>query len=302
MPLPFQIVYHDGYDLSLGDHVFPSVKFRLIRERLLEDGLAAWPDFVEPAQASIEEVQRVHTREWTHALRHGTLTYSQILKLEIPYSSRMVDAFFLAAGGTELAARQALARGIGVNLSGGFHHAFPDYGEGFCALHDVAIAIRGLQHEGLIERAMVVDVDVHHGNGTAAVFAGDPSVFTYSIHQFDNYPDVKPPSNLDVHLPDGTGDAAYLRMLERTLRPVLEGFRPQLLMYVAGSDPYLEDKLGGLALTMDGLAQRDALVFRLARAAGVPVAVTLAGGYAVLLRDTVTIHGNTVKMAAEVWR
>lgn len=296
--LPFQIVYHEGYDLSLGDHVFPSVKFRLIRQRLLEEGFAEAGDFVEPAPASLEEVQRVHTREWAHALRYGTLTYSQILKLEIPYSSRMVDAFFLAAGGTTLAARNALRDGVGVNLSGGFHHAFAHYGEGFCALHDVAIAIRALQHEGQIERAMVVDVDVHHGNGTAAVFAGDASVFTYSIHQRENYPDVKPPSSLDVHLPDGLGDGDYLRQLRRTLWPAMQHFRPQLLMYVAGSDPYREDKLGGLSLTLEGLAERDAMVFEMARQLGVPVAVTLAGGYAVLLQDTVTIHANTVKAAA----
>ena len=300
--LPFQLVYHDGYDLSLGDHVFPSVKFRLIRARLLEEGVALPGDFVEPAPAGMEDVQRVHTREWAHALRYGTLTYGQILRLEIPYSSRMVDAFFLAAGGTTLAARNALRDGASVNLSGGFHHAFAGHGEGFCALHDVAIAIRALQREGLIERAMVVDVDVHHGNGTAAIFAGDPTVFTYSIHQFANYPEEKPPSNIDVHLPDGLGDADYLRKLERTLAPAIKGFRPQLLMCVAGSDPYLEDKLGGLALTLEGLRRRDALVFRLAHEAGVPVAVTLAGGYAVLLQDTVTIHANTVKAAAWQWR
>jgi acetoin utilization deacetylase AcuC-like enzyme len=273
------------------------VKFRLIRERLIADGFATPDDFVAPDPVEIDDVLRVHTPEWAHGLRHGTIGYHEILRLEIPYSARMVDAFFLAAGGTLLASRHALQYGVGVNLSGGFHHAFPAHGEGFCALHDVAIAIRRLQHEGALQRAMIIDTDVHHGNGTAAIFANDESVFTYSIHQLANYPDRKPYSNVDVHLKDGTGDRDYLRMLERTLRPAIAGFRPQLILYVAGSDPYLEDKLGGLALTLDGLQTRDELVFSLARENKVPIAITLAGGYAMLVQDTVTIHANTVKAA-----
>lgn len=295
--LPFKICYSDGYDLNLGDHVFPAVKFRLIRDRLLQEGVASQADFVEPAPAAMEDILRVHDREWAFALRNGTLSYQQILRLEIPYSSRMVDAVMMAAGGSVEAARLALRDGVGVNLTGGFHHAFAGHGEGFCALHDVAVSIRAMQARGLIQRAMVVDVDVHHGNGTAAIFRHDPTVFTVSLHQWANYPHEKPFSNVDVHLPDGTGDRHYLGQLERVLRPVMDGFAPDLLCYVAGSDPYLEDKLGGLALTMDGLARRDALVFRLARERRIPVAVTLAGGYAVLVGDTVTIHANTVKAA-----
>jgi len=292
-----QIVYHPGYDLHLGDHVFPSVKFRLIRERLLAEGLCTETDFVTPEPITLADAELAHTPAWARALRHGTLTYQQILRLEVPYSSRMVDAFFLAAGGTLLAARHALETGRGVNLSGGFHHAFPDHGEGFCALHDVAIAIRRLQADGSIKRAMVIDTDVHQGNGTAAIFAGDPTVFTYSIHQLHNYPEEKPFSSLDVHLKDGTGDRDYLRTLERTLRPALQSFAPDLILYVAGADPYLEDKLGGLALTLDGLAQRDALVYALAGEVKAPVVMTLAGGYSLLLADTITIHANTVKAA-----
>ena len=295
--LPFKICYSDGYDLNIGTHVFPAVKFRLIRERLLQEGVASVDDFVEPAPAAMEDVLRVHTREWAFGLRNGTITYHDILRLEIPYSSRMVDAVLLAAGGSIEAARLALRDGVGVNLTGGFHHAFAGHGEGFCALNDVAIAIRALQARGEIQRAMVVDVDVHQGNGTAAIFRHDPSVFTLSMHQWENYPETKPFSNIDVHLPDGTGDATYLKLLERVLVPALDGFKPDLICYVAGSDPYLEDKLGGLALTIDGLRQRDELVYGLARARRVPVMMTLAGGYAVLVGDTVTIHTNTVKAA-----
>jgi acetoin utilization deacetylase AcuC-like enzyme len=292
-----KLVYHAGYDLSLGDHVFPSIKFRLIHEQLAREGFVS----VEPSPASMDDLMRVHTREWASGLRYGTLSYHQILQLEIPYSSRMVDAKLLAAGGTILAARLALAHGVAANIGGGFHHAFAGHGEGFCAVNDIAIGIRALQHEGLIQRAMVLDLDVHQGNGTAAIFADDSSVFTISLHQLANYPERKPFSNIDAHLPDGLGDRDYLRFLKRLFAGALRGFRPDLLVYVAGSDPYGEDKLGGLALTLDGLRDRDELVFRLAREAGVPAAITLAGGYALLLQDTVTIHANTIRAAAAAY-
>ena len=232
-------------------------------------------------------------------LQTGTLTYQEILQLEIPYSRQMVEAFWLAAGGSILAARQALESGIGYNVGGGFHHAFAAHGEGFCAINDVAVAIRRLQRDGAIHRAMVVDCDVHHGNGTAAIFAGDPSVFTLSIHQFNNYPTDKPPSSLDIHLPDGTGDAEYLNRLGNGYRAALAMFHPDLLLYVAGADPYYEDQLGGLSLTFEGLAERDRLVIRTALGQGIPVAIVLAGGYAESVEDTVTIHANTAKVAKE---
>ena len=297
--LPFKLVYHDGYDLNLGSHVFPSQKYRLIRERLLNEGFAEQSDFIQPERATDEDLFLVHQRGWVTRLKMGTLDYLELLKLELPYSRQMVDAFWLAAGGTILAARRALSDGIGFNIGGGFHHAFPGHGEGFCAIHDVAVAIRKLQQERLMERAMVVDVDVHHGNGTAGTFAGDPSVFTLSIHQFNNYPSIKPPSNIDVHLDDGVGDEEYLARLEEACRNGMREFRPQLIMYVAGADPYREDQLGGLSLSMEGLKARDRLVFDLAREYKAPVAVTLAGGYAMQLEDTVTIHSNTAKAAAE---
>ena len=296
--LPFKLVYHEGYDLNLGSHVFPSQKYRLIRDRLLADEFAEPADFVEPAPASDEDLMLVHQRGWVQRLKTGTLDYLEILKLEIPYSHKMVEAFWLAAGGTTLAARLALQDGIGFNIGGGFHHAFSGHGEGFCAIHDVAVAIRKMQQEKRIERAMVVDCDVHDGNGTAGIFAGDPSVFTLSIHQLHNYPSIKPPSNIDVDLADGVGDEEYLEKLGAACRKGMSEFRPQFVAYVAGADPYREDQLGGLSLTIEGLMQRDRLVFDLAREHAAPVVVTLAGGYAIRVEDTVTIHCNTAKAAA----
>ena len=297
--LPFPLVYSERYDLQLGDHVFPSKKYRWLHDRFLRTRFAVPEDFVEPEPATDEDVLRVHDAEWVDRLRSGTMTYQDILRLEIPYSKQMVDAFWLAAGGTTLAARHALRCGIGFNLGGGFHHAFPDHGEGFCAIHDVAIAIRRLQHEKVIERAMVVDCDVHHGNGTAAIFTGDPSVFTLSIHQFNNYPTEKPASTLDIHLPDGIGDAEYLQRLGGGYRAAFSMFRPELLVYVAGADPFEEDQLGGLSLTFDGLKERDRLVIGTALRQHTPVAIVLAGGYAQSVEDTISIHANTAAVARE---
>jgi acetoin utilization deacetylase AcuC-like enzyme len=298
--LPFKLVYHDGYDLNLGAHVFPSQKYRLIRHRLVSDGFAGPEDFVEPEPATDDDLLLVHQRGWITRLKNGTLDYLELMKLEIPYSQKMVEAFWLAAGGTTLAARLALRNGIGFNIGGGFHHAFPGHGEGFCAIHDVAVAIRKLQHEKMIERAMVVDCDVHDGNGTAAIFTGDPTVFTLSIHQLNNYPSIKPASNIDIDLDDGVGDEEYLSKLGEAVRKATSEFHPELVMYVAGADPYREDQLGGLSLTIDGLKARDRLVFDTARECGAAVAVTLAGGYAMKVEDTVTIHSNTAKVAADV--
>jgi acetoin utilization deacetylase AcuC-like enzyme len=296
--LPFQLVYHPHYDLNLGDHVFPARKYRLIHDRLLQEEFAETADFVEPQQVSDDDVLRVHDAGWMRRLKTATLTAAEIVKLEIPYSREMVEGFWLAAGGTILAARNALRDRIGFNIGGGFHHAFPAHGEGFCAIHDVAIAIRALQHERAIDRALVVDCDVHHGNGTAAIFAGDRSVLTLSLHQFNNYPSQKPPSTIDVNLPDGVEDMEYLNRLGGALQ-VAMSFAPDLLFYLAGADPYRGDQLGGLALSIDGLKRRDQMVFETALAQSVPVAVVLAGGYARDTNDTVTIHCNTAKAAVE---
>ena len=294
--MPFQLVYHPRYDLNLGEHVFPARKYRLIHDRLLAEGFAQPVDFVEPEPVSDSDVLRVHDPGWVQRLTTGTLTEAEIVKLEIPYTREMVEGFWLATGGTILACRNALRDRVGFNIGGGFHHAFPSHGEGFCAIHDVAIAIRALQHEQVIRKAMIVDCDVHHGNGTAAIFAGDRSVLTFSIHQFNNYPSEKPPSVIDVDLRDGVEDAEYLDRLAGALK-VAMSFAPDLLIYVAGADPYGEDQLGGLALTIEGLKRRDRLVFETALAQSVPVAVVLAGGYARDTNDTVTIHCNTAQAA-----
>lgn len=294
-----KIVYSDQYDLNLGDHVFPSVKYRLTKEKLLADGVARPEDFLGPAPASDADVALVHHLEYIGKLKAGTLSYTEILRLEIPYSPELIRAVWLAAGGSILASRLALEDGVAVNLSGGFHHAFPDHGEGFCVLHDVAIAIRRLQKDRTIERAMTVDCDVHQGNGTAAIFGADPTVYTFSIQQEKNYPYPKPPSNLDMNLEDGTADEEYLAALEEGLDQSLADFHPDLVCYLAGADPYREDQLGGLRLSLEGLERRDRMVFGKARERNLPVMLTLAGGYARHVEDTVRIHANSVRVAKD---
>jgi acetoin utilization deacetylase AcuC-like enzyme len=298
--LPFTLVYHHKYDLHLGPHVFPSQKFRLIAEALLREGIATKQDFVQPTPASDQDILRVHTPDWAHKLKSGTLSPSDVMLLEIPYSPELVEAVWLAAGGSILAGQCALRDGFGANLGGGFHHAYPDHGEGFCAIHDVAVAIRRLQADEAIGKAMVVDTDVHHGNGTAAIFGRDPSVFTISIHQENNYPAYKPASRIDLNMADRVEDDEYLGALLPAVRKALDDFRPHILFYVGGADPFCEDQLGGLSLTKKGLMERDRQVFIEARKRGIPVATTLAGGYARRVEDTVGIHMNTILAAREV--
>jgi len=327
--LPFKLVYSDDYYLPIGAHVFPAEKYRRIHDRLLETGVAETSDFVTPQPASDQDVLLVHTREYVHKLKTGTLSAREELELEVPYSPELVEAFWMAAGGSILAADYALQNRVAINIGGGFHHAFPDHGEGFCMIHDVAVAIRRMQQDGKIARAMTVDCDVHQGNGTAVIFAGaripagplsstsastvSPAapanprrayagdVFTISLHQENNYPPWKPPSSIDVDLPDDIGDDDYLGWLDNALSSGLRQFDPELICYIAGADPYKEDQLGGLALTIDGLKRRDELVFRVARARDIPVMVTYAGGYAQQVEDTVTIHCNTVIAAKEIF-
>jgi len=298
--LPLKLVYHERYDLNLGSHVFPSQKFRLIYEMLLHESIAVPQDFLRPEPASDEDILRVHTADWVRKLKTGTLTAGGVMLLEVPYSPELVEAVWLAAGGTILAAQSALRDGFGSNLSGGFHHAYPGHGEGFCAIHDVAVAIRKLQSDGAVKKAIVVDTDVHHGNGTAAIFRNDPTVFTISIHQENNYPAHKPPSSIDLNMADRADDDEYLGALIPAVQQALDEFRPDILFYVGGADPYCEDQLGGLALTKEGLKQRDRKVFEEARHRRIPVATTLAGGYARRVEDTVRIHVNTILAAKEV--
>ncbi len=299
--LPFKLAYSDRYDLNLGGHVFPSQKYRLVHERMLKSGFATPEDFVEPAPATDDDMLLVHERAWIDKLQEGTLSIQELLKLEVPYSHEMVRAYWLMAGGTILAARNALRDGFGFNVGGGFHHAFAAHGEGFCAIHDVAVAIRRLQKDGLITNAMVVDTDCHHGNGTAAIFANDRSVLTLSIHQFNNYPTEKPPSTIDINLADGISDDEYLERLRPACEVAITGFKPDLIMHVSGADPFMEDQLGGLLLTFDGLSRRDRMIYEIAHREKIPVVATLAGGYAFNVYDTVTIHMNTAKAAAQVF-
>lgn len=330
--LPFKLVYSDDYYLPIGAHVFPAEKYRLIHKRILETGLAEPSDFVTPQSASDQDILLVHTSEYVHKLKTGTLSAMEEMQLEVPYSPELVKAFWLSAGGSILASDLALQDGIAVNIGGGFHHAFPDHGEGFCVIHDVAVAIKRMHKDGRIRRAMTVDCDVHDGNGTAGIFppktyasqplpsvggiqhnlrntnaqlrdscsSGDLEVFTISLHQANNYPVVKPPSSIDIHLPDGADDHLYLSWLDQALSSALRQFEPELLCYIAGADPYKEDQLGGLALTLDGLKTRDELVLRVARSRNIPIMIAFAGGYARHVQDTVTIHCNTIMAAKEV--
>ena len=253
--LPFKLIYDDRYDLNLGAHVFPSQKYRLIHDQLLADGIARPRGF---SGAAAGDGRRYSARSFAgvclQAEDRANLSHEEKLRMEVPYSKELIVACWLAAGGSILAGRRALEDGWAANIGGGFHHAYPDHGEGFCVIHDVAVAIRRLQFDGAIERAMVVDTDVHQGNGTAAIFGGDGTVFTLSIHQENNYPYPKPPSTIDINLPDGVGDDDYLAILEKHLHQAFHDFSPQILFYVGGADPYREDQLGGLALTMEGLA------------------------------------------------
>jgi acetoin utilization deacetylase AcuC-like enzyme len=292
---PACLVYSDGYYADIGAHVFPMVKFALTRRLLLAEGWATPPDFVEPEPATDADVLRVHSADYVRKLTAGTLSPLEILTLELPWSPELTRASWLCAGGTLLASKIALATGFAANLAGGFHHAFPDHGEGFCVLHDPAIALRALLAAGEIRRAAVLDLDVHQGNGTACIFAADPSVFTCSIHQEDNYPAVKPPSDLDLGLPTGADGRAYGRALDQAIPAVLAQ-EPELLVYIAGADPYIEDQLGGLALTRGDLAERDRRVFEAAASRAVPVVVLPAGGYAREMADTVAIHATTVRL------
>jgi len=297
--LPFKLVYSQAYDLNFGAHVFPSQKYKLIYQRMLEEGLIEPSDVLEPEPATDEDILRVHTPEYVDKLKTGHLTQREIAVMEVPYSKEMVNAVWKAAGGSILAGQRAMADGWAGNIGGGFHHACPDHGEGFCVIHDVAVGIRRLQADHKIDRALVVDTDVHQGNGTAVIFKYDPTVFTLSIHQENNYPFPKPPSTMDINLPNGIGDEDYLAILESHLHKAFQRFSPEIIFYVAGADPFREDQLGGLALTMEGLRKRDALVFDYARREGVPVAITLAGGYARAVADTVRIHINTFLAARD---
>jgi acetoin utilization deacetylase AcuC-like enzyme len=291
------VIFHEAYEVDIGLHVFPTAKYRLIKTRLIDDGLIAAEDIIRPDPATDDEIALVHTRRWVEKLSSGNLSLPDEIRLELPFSPALRDAAWLSCGGAILAARLALGRSVAVHLGGGYHHAFAGHGEGFCPLNDVAVAVRTLQRAGEIDSAAVIDLDVHHGNGTAAIFRDDSSVFTLSMHQDNNYPVPKPPSDLDIGLRDGTGDDEYLTLLAEHLPAVLDASRPSLAYYLAGADPYRSDQLGGLGLTIEGLRRRDEYVLQQLTSRGIPVAICLAGGYAVHTEDTVTIHCATVEAA-----
>ena len=314
-----KVVYSARYQIDIGPHVFPTRKYSLVHARLLATGVIQPSDCVEPDPASWSDLALVHTATYLNKMRDGTMSPEDTAQLELPWSPEMVEGFRLMTGGTVTAALiacglkvQSLKSEVGsvpsdfrlpssdfhvvCHLGGGLHHAFPNHGEGFCPFNDVAVAARVLQAQG-IERIAIVDLDVHHGNGTAFTFESDPRVFTFSMHQQHNYPMWKPRGSLDVGLPDGARDATFLRELERAL-PAVMAHAPQCVFYLAGADPYEDDQLGGLRLTKDGLHRRDRLVIGAVRAAGVPLVVTLAGGYARRVEDTVAIHAATIEQAA----
>ena len=284
------IVYSREYEIPLPGHVWPTSKYRLIAERLGSAGLT----FVEPVLASWDDLALVHTADYLAKLREDRLTADEIAILELPWAPGLADAFRLMVGGTCVAAAAALAEGRAAHLGGGLHHAFANHGEGFCPLNDVAVAIRTLQRRERLHRAAIIDCDVHHGNGTSLIFERDPDVFTFSIHQLHNYPVFKPRGDLDIGLEDGAADDRYLEALAAAL-PQAFAAGPDLVVYLAGADPFSEDRLGGLAVSKAGLVARDRLVFDAARTAGVPIVTVLAGGYAAELTDTVDIHVATIE-------
>lgn len=292
-----QIFYSDHFVLPLpGGHRFPMGKYALLRERVLASEYGA--GCVVPPAVRDDELARAHCVDYIRRVVDGRLSAAEQRAIGLPWSAQMVERSRRTSGATLAAARAALADGTAANLAGGTHHAHRDRGEGFCVFNDSAIAARVLQAEGLVRRVVVIDCDVHQGNGTAAIFRDDPTVFTFSIHAANNFPFRKAAGDLDIGLPDGTGDRAYLDALERGLELALGRAAADLAIYLAGADPYADDRLGRLALSKQGLLERDRMVLERCERAGLPVAVTMAGGYARDIRDTVEIQFNTIATAA----
>lgn len=296
-----QVFYTPRYYADIGPgHVFPIRKFELVRDKLLAEGTVEPSEIVEPAPAPLEDVLLVHATDYVSRLCSGNLTTKEIRRLGLPWSESLVQRSFYAVGGTLAAAHASLAEGYSSNLAGGTHHSFSDRGEGFCVLNDVAVAIRAMQARRLIQRAAIVDCDVHQGNGTATIFAGDTDTFTLSIHGANNYPLFKARSTLDVELVDGTSDTEYLETLANHL-PTVFAADPEIVFYLAGADPYKEDKLGRLALSIDGLRERDAYVLRECYERETPIVTVMSGGYGKDINDTIEIHCNTIRMVKEIF-
>jgi acetoin utilization deacetylase AcuC-like enzyme len=293
--------YSDTYSVRLPEgHRFPMDKYRLLREAVQAAGLVADGDLCLAQPATDEEILRAHDRDYLERLMAGRLTTKEVRRIGLPWSPELVTRARHTVGGTIAACRAALKDGLAVNLAGGTHHAFRDHGQGYCLLNDAAIAARAMMAEGRARQVVIVDCDVHQGNGTAAIAQGDASILTFSIHSESNFPLFKEQSDLDVALPDGTGDEDYLAALDGGLAQILGRADGELAIYLAGADPFEEDRLGHLALTKEGLARRDRLVLERCRAAGLPVAVVMAGGYSRRVEDIVDIHLATVRVAAEM--
>jgi acetoin utilization deacetylase AcuC-like enzyme len=298
-----KIFYHDQIDLPLPeDHRFPIAKYALLRQRITAAGVIPGVDMLPGQPATIEQLTRVHTPDYVNRVQHGRLSAREIRQIGFPWSPGMFERARHSVGSTIAACRAALSEGLGLNLGGGTHHAGPDYGQGFCVFNDCAVAARVMQAEGLAQRIVILDCDVHQGNGTAEIFAGDPSVFTFSIHGQKNFPFRKKPSDLDIGLPDDAGDAIYLDALEEGVDRALTAAGAGLAIYLAGADPYAGDRLGRLAVTKRGLARRDGFVLDACRAAGLPLAIVMAGGYGKNVEDTVDIHYQTIRLAVEMER
>ncbi|MCW5960081.1 MAG: histone deacetylase [Pyrinomonadaceae bacterium] len=299
--IDYKLFYSPHYYADIGEgHVFPIKKFELARDILLAERTVTAGEIEEPHPARIEDLTLVHTEDYVNRLKSGTLEKREIRRLGLPWTESLVRRTFLAVSGTINAAQTALKTGVSSNLAGGTHHAFPDRGEGFCVLNDVAVAIRVLQREGLAKRFLIIDCDVHQGNGTASIFQNDDEVFTFSIHGEKNYPLFKEVSNLDIELPDGTTDTIYLETLNEALDRIFH-HQPDIVFYLGGADPYVNDKLGRLSLSIEGLRQRDEMVLNYARSHSVPIVTTLSGGYAQDIRDTVEIHCNTIRAVKSVF-
>jgi acetoin utilization deacetylase AcuC-like enzyme len=296
-----QVFYTPRYYADIGPgHVFPIRKFELVRDKLLAEGTVEPAEIVEPGPAPLDDVLLVHTTDYVSRLCSGNLSPKEIRRLGLPWSESLVQRSFYAVGGTLAATRASLAAGYSSNLAGGTHHSFPERGEGFCVLNDVAIAIRAMRVRKLFQRAAIVDCDVHQGNGTATIFAGDMDTFTFSIHGANNYPLFKAESTLDVELADGTSDTEYLETLAKHL-PSVFAAEPEIVFYLAGADPYRGDKLGRLAVSIDGLRERDAYVLRECYEREVPIVTVMSGGYGKDINDTVEIHCNTIRMVKEIF-
>jgi acetoin utilization deacetylase AcuC-like enzyme len=296
-----KFVYSNKYWVNIGNHVFPVEKYRLIYENLIKKGIKR-KYIITPNPANEEDILLVHTPKYVKKLKTGSLSSREIMTLELPYSKELMYFAWLFVGGTIETFKLALKEGVAIHVGGGFHHAFPDHGEGFCILNDIAIGLRKLKKENKIKKGMVIDCDVHQGNGTAFIFSKESDIFTFSIHQMDNYPAEKQKSDIDIGLWSGDGDWEYLEALKKFIPKIYTDFNPDLIVYLAGADPYEKDQLGGLKLSKKGLQERDKIVIENALKLKIPVAILLAGGYAFDVKNTVEIHLNTINLAIKLFR